>query len=226
VSSFETISFSWLDWVLDNDILQLLAVLFLAYQLVLLRRQNADDHERSRRLQSLETLKWFVENLKSEHHRIGRVLDSLNENEIQNLYRSEQVKFDKEWKEDLTRILSSRLPMSEIKITDCEDGKCLVNTNGVASLRFITISYLNLFEVALVPLYSGVADEDIIRNQMASFFLNADGTFRMIKARNAWGEAQLPNTFQFIEELRREKSRLVNKPKIGSSNWFWNRHKK
>lgn len=207
-------------FLVDYRPIESLTMLFIAAQVFLIRKQTSKDHERSRRVRALDDIKWFVGQIRPEHHRISKILDELPADSIDALRSTDpqrwiNFKVPVRFKEDMERILSSRISPDKLEI-HVKDGFLELSQSQVTALRSVTMGYLNIIETVLAPIYAGVSDRDIIKNQMKGYFFHFEtGKPKCALVRQAWGKGDLPASLEFAEELQNELTvGMVNKKKL------------
>lgn len=203
----------WKAYVVELRVIEVCTLLFIAQQVFAIRAQTALDHERSRRLRALDDLRWFVDRLKPEHHRIAKVLDELPHDAIIAIRQNNSFKMSEAQKADVERILASRLQEKGFELKS-ENGFVSLSSSNVTTLRSITMDYLNLIEVVLAPLSSGVSHEGILKSQMRGYFFHEDGRPKCKSVREAWGERSLPSSFMFFKDLQKEEMDSNSRSKL------------
>lgn len=85
-----------------------------------------------------------------------------------------------------------------------------LNIAEVAEIHYLLISHLNSLEIALLSWRDGIADKEIIEEQLSYVVKNdnedVEGEFFLVHFRNVIGEKAYPAIHAFIEHLKKNKS--------------------
>jgi hypothetical protein len=181
-----------------------LAVIGVAIQIFLARRQLKADHERSRREKSVELLLEWTRNLKEDGSSARRIVENLDEEQTRNLFNLEETKISEKYKDNLIKILSCD---DEPKT---ENGNILISGNDVSKLRWHIVTYLNMLESILVAWQYSIVDRDIIVHQFSYLFSPEQGHEALKKFRvAAGGEKTYPAIEIFSNHLDEKRRKLL-----------------
>jgi hypothetical protein len=170
------------------------------------------DHERSRRMNTIDLLIYWSTNVNQKSSLARKYVEELDYKQSVKLNRQEEIRFNKEDK-DLYKMIKELLKDDNL----CDDkkeekkGKSYTLTRAEsAKLRWYVISYLNLFETVFLAWRHHIVDKKMIAEQF-SYLLNVEEGREFLKEfrRATGGYNSYPSVEAFIEELKKEK-----KPKI------------
>jgi hypothetical protein len=79
--------------------------------------------------------------------------------------------------------------------------------------RSLVVRSVNHLEAALIPLYSNIADRDIISEQLRPYFTDELGR-RLDPLRRQFGPSMLPNTIRMMNEIAQAADPGTGKPPL------------
>lgn len=174
----------------------------IVVQLILMKRQIMQDHDRSRRENTVRILTEWCMALKEETNVAEAIAQELSLEDCRNLYNRHPF----EIKEHLFDMLSEICP-EPLKKTD---DKCIVQGEGLNILRWHVISYLNILETTLLAWKMGIVEKNVVEIQFASLCDDTQGRdflHNMRKAADGY-----PVIEEFREKLVERKRHSGNGP--------------
>jgi hypothetical protein len=166
------------------------------------------DHERSRREIAIKMMMHFDKNLDQKSSMARKLLEQLDQAQIQKIYNQEEVEINSEHENLILGVLQGEQILSK---TDDEKFVKL-NRRQSSNIRWATVKYINLLETVLAAWHYGIADQEIITTEFKYIYdpkrdEKAIDTFRKI----AGGKENFPAVHNFICAL----SNKSNEPEKG-----------
>src|SRR5215203_281045 len=144
------------------EAVQAMAVVFVIWQVVLLRRQIDTDHERSRRVRAIDDLNTWISLLDKAQPAARRLVDSFSSQQCACLIQKQPFHIASEHVKTLEYALVDVAKDGDFKKT--EDG-VLLSEKHLGHLLYLCISHLNALEVVLQGWLHGISDKKIIEGQ-------------------------------------------------------------
>ena len=154
------------------------AAALIVVELILLKRQIAQDHDRSRRENTVQVLSDWCLALREETNVAEAIVQQLSFEDCQHLYKREPF----EMKENLFHMLSEICPEP---LQKTQDGQCIVQGEGLNILRWHVMSYLNILETTLLAWKLGIVERDEIEQQFSFLCDDTQGRDFLTNMRKA-----------------------------------------
>ena len=192
-------------------IVQSVAVVFVIWQVVLLRRQLAADHERSRRLQAIEDVKGWASRLGREAPVARKVVESFSAEQCNLLVAREPFYIAGRHRKALEIALGLDI---QVEKSGESDKRILLSEEHLAQLLFLCIGHLNSLETALLGWQQGVSDSVVIEQQFRYVVSFDKGHFILEKLRETEKmKGNYPAIGSFVAHLRSSRDLLQARPR-------------
>lgn len=190
-------------------IIQSVAALGIAIQILLSNQEIRADHERSRREKSIDVLVQWSNNLTKENSITRKILDNLSEDQCKNILNQEEVKVLKKHEPLLQQLFGQNLDAPV-------DDYIVIKASQSAELRWNAITYLNSLEFTFVAWQYSVVDRKIIEDQFQYLFNPDDGSEVLKNFRKAAGGSLVfPAIEIFTTHItQKSKERLIQKSNV------------
>ena len=152
---------------------------------ILLWIQIKAEHERSRREKAVDLLLKWNDSLKKETTAARRVVEEFTPDQCRCLYKEEPFCVNKKQYKAIFKIMNDD-GCKEAEEDEAEQHK--LNPEEISKLRWLTISFLNMFESILVAWQYSVADRSIIEAQFSYLFDGSKGYAALNNFKMACGE--------------------------------------
>ncbi|MEO5332818.1 MAG: hypothetical protein H7839_12410 [Magnetococcus sp. YQC-5] len=172
----------------------------MAQQLEKTQDQIKNDHERSRREETLRIMRFWSERVESQPPSISKIARIFRK-----LDKVELMKFAKGFAFDLPEseieIIKSCFPVHENVSFVSENSKCTIDEQKAIFLRRHLLFYLNICEVVAAAWYDQIADRNLLEREFA-FAIDSNKDLVII-----FNEAigLYPATMQFIQRPKQSK---------------------
>lgn len=173
-----------------------------------------DSHDLIRRQNSIEIVQYYLQNSRPEHNKMKDFLEKLDEKDIKKLFEGDKIKIKREQAIFAFSSLRKEFPDIQERYKDCNEDCDFTHAESM-HLRFIMLDILNLIEASLMPWHLGVADEDIIIEQLSPLVAVRDGKRRLNDARRMVGVEKFPATAAFIEKLDDLQNKSIVRNQLG-----------
>lgn len=193
-------------------IVQAIAALGIAFQIWQSHQEVKADHERSRREKSVELLMEWSKNLKEEGSLARKIIESLSEQQCQEIFKQEEVKIHKKHEALLNKFFNNQ----ELLTSEGED-TITINERQSAQLRWHAITYLNSLEFTLVAWQYSIVDRAIIEKQFQYLFNSTNINDEVLKhfRKAAGGEESFPAIEVFAAHVaNKKKDKLIKKANV------------
>lgn len=165
------------------------------------------DHERTRRQNTIDIVKYYVDKSRPEHNKMMQIMENIDVKELRNLWEGRVVTIPRENKDMACSALRPSFPDID-KNYSSHTGSITLSHPESMQLRFIMLDLLNLIETCLIPWHLGVADSDSMLEQFSPLVRPVEGKFRLSDARRVVGQEKFPATMafkKFIEDRSNPK---------------------
>ena len=203
------------DWIAAiASVLAALSIIFVAWQTFIIRRQIADDHERSRREKAVDLLYRWSNSLQRESSSARRFVEALDEIQTRQLYNQKSMSVHK----DLAPYVAACLRNTGFIPKPHENGTLRLDEGAVSIIRWYAIGYLNALESVMIAWYHNVADRDIISEQFNYLVDPKAGHHALDKLRKvAGGASAYPALEAFVRAYQESQNPKPPKPPLGSN---------
>jgi hypothetical protein len=182
-------------------------VLFLWKQLKLMQKQVTDDHDRSRRENSINYLFEWSKGLLRSSSLARRLVEELNADQTRALADEDDLTIDKKYKDMVLGVLSV-VPTGGLKETS---HGIVLDRSQVADIRWQVVRYLNILESVFVAARHGVANREILVEQFDYLYDKGKRHYVLKEFRKVMGGAEAYPALDELEKYLSEK----HKPKEG-----------
>ena len=196
-------------WVKIATIINACAV----FGVSLLWFQIKAEHERSRREKAVDLLLKWNDSLKKETSLARKIVEGFSLEQCRCLYKQESFKVSGKHYKTILEIMECHEDQDK-EISDDNDAD--LTQGEISKLRWLVLSYLNMFESILVAWQYSVADRGIIEAQFSYLFDTAHGYDALSNFRMACGgESSYPAIESFTAHVRDEqRKRLIKKGNV------------
>jgi hypothetical protein len=195
-------------------IIALGGIYFAWRQVKVMLKTLTSDHERSRRITSIEMLHIWHERLSKKASSSRKLVEEFNFQQAKAVYKQEKIEIELRLKEKFFSIF----PEAENDIHNPIEETAShfsVPEKYSALLRWELVTYLNTLETVLSAWNHNVADREMIEEQFEYFISPEDNHYMLQEFRTAaGGSSSYPCTEIFIEHLKSKRSLKSGKEKI------------
>ncbi len=172
------------------------------------------DHERSRRITSVEMLHIWHERLSRKASISRKLVEQFSFEQAKAVLKQEKITLEKNLKESFFSIFPEAADDMHHAIEENETN-FVVPEKYSALLRWELVSYLNTLETVLSAWNHKVADREMIEEQFEYFVSPEDNHYMLQEFRRAAGGAKhYPCIEVFVEHLKNKRSIREGKGKI------------
>lgn len=168
------------------------------------------DHDRTRRLSTLDAVRFHNNNAKPEFNKAKTIFESLSVPELEKLYKEGRVTVPNSILELVCAVLEQNCEGVIEKYKD-ETGAVQLSYQESMLLRFLLIDFLNHIEACLLPWYLGIADEATMEIEFLALVQpHGDDNAKRVRlydARRVVGVEKFPATEAFVAKVCAEPER-------------------
>ena len=191
-----------------------LGVLFIYWQARIMRKSMEADHERSRRITSVEMLQLWDERLSRKASITRKLAEQFNFEQAKSVWNQEKVTLS----ESQRNSFLAAFPEIENDIHNSieeGDGKFTIAEKYSALLRWELVSYLNSLETILSSWHHNIADKNMLEEQFEYLVSPENNHFLLQEFRKAAGGAKTyPCIETFVQNLNQKRVPAPGKQKI------------
>jgi len=182
-----------------------------ANQLDEFRKQIAADHERSRRERAIDVLSDWTKSLDKAQPSARSLVDTFSLEQCTKLREKKPIRIPIEQRKMLETALQGTDSLHELE----EDGKeLLLNEKHTSQLFYTVITHLNSIEVTLQNWLTGVADHEIIENEMQYLINPEKGRFILENFRRVAGDRKVyPAIAEFVSRIQDKNNQHTMRPR-------------
>lgn len=188
-----------------------IGVIFIARQSHIMQKTYQDDHIRSRKTKAHDAIEKLASNLSREYSSCRNLVEELNEEQLGDLKLKKNFEIKKEHAEKLMKCLET-CPI-ENKHINYEGKYILIDSVQSSHIFDKTLQFINLVEVSLINWDSGIADRDIIEEQLSPMIEPRPGKNQYFceNLRRSIGKKSHRNLERFIEKIKRKEENEIAK---------------
>lgn len=199
------------EWVsaIANCIMAL-GVLLAVWQLIatrqqvdLLRKQLADDHERSRRTEAIKAITDWTKSLDKAQPSARVLINSFSVEQCQMLRKREPFPVEARHSKLLQHVLQGSIDETELQKLKTAENSITLNEKHLSQIYYLAAAHLNSLEVCLQHWVLGTADRDVIESEM-SYLINPEkNEYVLENFRTALGGARAyPAIDSFVKHIK------------------------
>ncbi|MDR0511262.1 MAG: hypothetical protein LBH06_09250 [Rikenellaceae bacterium] len=180
--------------------------LLLLWQLIVIRRQNANDHERSRRETVINLQKIWLDCCGRSPRYIKQLLKSMTSDACSKFWKGEPFSMPYSCR----HLLAKLLECEECATANEENKEIIVKDNSLVLFRKHLCDYLNLLELISTAWLDNVGDRSMIEREFGKNISGEDGNFPLDNIINC--APAFPSIKAFSNDLRRKLDATSKKP--------------
>lgn len=183
-----------------RDLFAIIGIGLAFWRIYVMRHTFFSDHDRSRRIASLNILQFWTNTLNQKSSIARNLVESFSNSQCQDLNNQRSFNVDSN-KNDL---LIEYFGKGNV---DIKNNIITLNEGQSSILRWEIISYLNQLETVMVAWRHNIADRDILEEEFNYLYNPQKGHSLIENFRTATGIDSYPGIKEFIENLKDKSSK-------------------
>lgn len=190
---------TWDNWLSSiASLISSIGIIFLLLQFRLSNKQFKSDHDRTRRLKTIEIMMEFEKSSEPEISAADRLITSLSIEQCRKIITNQPVSLDKEKRPLVEACLDEYLTRGIQE----NSNTIVLDVKIITRIRHLIVSYLNMLEIVCVSWQQAIVDRDIIEYQFQFLYRPKEGYKAQEDFRESIGGCKVyPAIEQFLEKL-------------------------
>ncbi|WP_040508046.1 hypothetical protein [Leptospira wolffii] len=195
------------DWITAiGTLITALSVVFAVSQVLLLKKQIKDDHERSRREKSVDLLANWAQELDQKSSITRKFAELLNEENLRCIYNQESFVIPD--KPEKNKKLYAACLDLDLEHISTDNNQIIIPESHSAQIRWQLIKYLNNLESVISAWAYNIADRELIEDEFSYLFTDQGAGSALKKFRVLTGGAKSYPSIEAFELKMNEKTQI------------------